>query len=679
MSSLSEYGLDPILATNSYQNPPRYYKSNSFPDTPINPSSLADYVSNKLQSFNHAVPSKTPKMVEELCKGFNECIRLNKENELAQTLVYSPKTGSAKSVSAKAYISLLQNESSLVIVPTVEDAITFCEEVNKWRNDQGYAKCYYKVTNINKTSIYLVDKEKITDPSCLVITHAMFKVINQFDDTTIANKIKSRNDALVIVDERLNHYNTMSISDKHIFDIIGLLTKVQSQYSQYDFTDSLSILKQIESFFPRIKNSVVVDNTISNNPLNRKDVILVDYDLYLQLGIDKLIDNGLKFGKIYQLLKDNSIELNKIMNSLSNKSSVLAENQLREDLKQKVKAITHIMNNEFLYKKRGNYTELISIQSIFNGYGSIVVLDATATVNEIYNDLAYYNHMQMMHIETTDPRIYNNLTIHKAPGYHQSRDKIFKSKNPKENSDIAKLYIQLATSLLTNQDDKMLIVTFKDYRPILEAQCINPNIKFTHWGNHIGKNLWSDCNKVMIIGWNYMSESPAYLNYINAIGSIELAMQRIDANTIDEYQKTQLVDDLVQATMRGSARKTIDKNGNCEKCDVYIFQPTNTLGEEVYAQFANEFVGAVEKRWNLTISSFQTKTKIHDKADDIINYLDSMKSKHSDILQKDVRDALGISSSTFSRVIQIDYFQDELKKKGFSEGKRNAKSKVFYL
>ena len=79
----------------------RMHDSHSFPIEPINPTTLADKVSEKLLSFDkNALADKTPIMVEELCRSFNECIRLNKNGE-SQTLILSPKTGSAKSVSSQ--------------------------------------------------------------------------------------------------------------------------------------------------------------------------------------------------------------------------------------------------------------------------------------------------------------------------------------------------------------------------------------------------------------------------------------------------------------------------------------------------------------------------------------------------------------------------------------------------
>ncbi len=220
----SGFVYDPMLNTFRNEAPQRYHTVEGFPDTPINPSQLSARVKKQLESFEGLiVPDKTPAMVEEMCRGFNECIGLNSSNDIPQTLIFSPKTGSAKSVTAKMYIAMLQSEKALVIVPTVNDANEFCKDVNEWSGNGIKAGCYYSITKENPESAYFCEKSLIKIQKCLVITHAMFKMINKYDDSTIANDIKSRADKLIIVDERLNHYNKYSISNNQLEDLITVL------------------------------------------------------------------------------------------------------------------------------------------------------------------------------------------------------------------------------------------------------------------------------------------------------------------------------------------------------------------------------------------------------------------------------------------------------------------------
>lgn len=158
--------------------PIRAHSATGFPEIPIKPSSLFRNVSNKLQSFpKQVVPDKSQEMVEDLGKGFNECIRLNsnsKDKKNPQTLVFSPKTGSAKSVTAKVYIAMLKNEHSLVVVPTVDDANTFCDDINTWSSNPNYARCTYSINHDNPKSTYHIEKRDVEQYRCIVITHNMY-------------------------------------------------------------------------------------------------------------------------------------------------------------------------------------------------------------------------------------------------------------------------------------------------------------------------------------------------------------------------------------------------------------------------------------------------------------------------------------------------------------------------
>ena len=177
-----------------------------------------------------------------------------------------------------------------------------------------------------------------------------------------------------------------------------------------------------------------------------------------------------------------------------------------------------------------------------------------------------------------------------------------------------------------------------------------------------------------------MTDDVAALNYINAVGSLDIAHTRLDQNTIQIYKKTQLVDDLIQATMRGSARNTLDNNGNCEKSDIYLFIPKNIEDKEVYELFVKEFKGAKEKVWNLTTSELlKKKSSPEKKADEILKYLDSIKSTTQDISHKTVRDEINMNSSTFSEIVKLPYFEEGLKKRGYASKKKDGKSSIFIL
>ena len=165
---------EPDYSNYEPEPPERFHDSVGMPSVPIDPMILAKEVIGQLQSYGLTVPTESTQMFQDLCRGFNQCIYMNHNNETAQTYVYSPKTGSAKSVTAKMYVSMLKKEASLIVVSTVVDAVDFCEDINSWCRDNTYARCYYSSEDTIENNTYKVEKKDLYNYRCIVITHNMF-------------------------------------------------------------------------------------------------------------------------------------------------------------------------------------------------------------------------------------------------------------------------------------------------------------------------------------------------------------------------------------------------------------------------------------------------------------------------------------------------------------------------
>lgn len=101
----------------------------------------------KTLEVKNVVPSKTPKLIEELGNVLNECIERNKTGEPSKLLVFPAKTGTSKSLTTKTFISMLEETASIVVVPTVDDAIEYCKDINAFSRDSNYARCYYSISS----------------------------------------------------------------------------------------------------------------------------------------------------------------------------------------------------------------------------------------------------------------------------------------------------------------------------------------------------------------------------------------------------------------------------------------------------------------------------------------------------------------------------------------------------
>lgn len=214
--------------------PQRCYSTRGMPLLPVNPTKLTTRVIEQLESYGLVIPEKSPTMIGELCQGFNQCIRDNKDGNTT-TYVFSPKTGSAKSVTAKMYVSMLENESSIIVVSTVTDAIEFCEDINEWSGKENYARCYYSVSDVNIDNDLRVEKRELYRHRCIVITHAMFIRENRDLVAGFFQKYAGAKRDLVIVDERINLHDRFSI-EKTIVEELARILEIISPNVPLDIT-----------------------------------------------------------------------------------------------------------------------------------------------------------------------------------------------------------------------------------------------------------------------------------------------------------------------------------------------------------------------------------------------------------------------------------------------------------
>jgi hypothetical protein len=183
------------------------------------------------------------------------------------------------------------------------------------------------------------------------------------------------------------------------------------------------------------------------------------------------------------------------MTSLTVSGSRKDSKAIRKIIENFLNAIEYISKNACSFHKKGRFKLLMSTDNILNQFGSSVILDATAGVNEIYNISTWHQPDYIKHVKTTNPRIYSNFTINKAIGFTQGKDTIFKKLNDEELEEVKIAYLDTIEEIM-KPTDKLLIVVHKGFRELIEKDALKlqipgQKIVFTHWGNHRGKNNWS--------------------------------------------------------------------------------------------------------------------------------------------------------------------------------------------
>lgn len=673
----------------------------SFPNTPVNPLELSKVVSKKLEEYKQIIPKLTSKMVQEICKSFNQCIKYNKtknqkpeplindmstdderNKNIYHTLVLSPRTGSAKSLTLKAYVSMLKQESSIIVLKHVDDMYKFCKDVNEWADDEDYARCHFAISDTYLKNKYYANKSELCKYRCIVITHNMYKQIKRQENVHQFKIYGDKPRNLVVIDEKINTCIQYSIEYSELDHALDILLMARDYYEK----NKLKIIQQQNDnheelkFATKLTDCIFIFRSIFKGIINRynsahKNYVFNDeWDLY---GFDDY--NLDEFIRIIHCLMDKKYSIESHI--LGSKMKKLIEDEKR-NIVRIVTSIVFIVKNTSVIEKLGNTFKLHAIDNVENNFLSLVNLDATAHVNAYYALASHSICKNLKHVEITNPKRYNNLTFHLAYGYSQGRSSIYKSLD-KDVIHEAQRYLQIAESIICN-NDQLLIVGHKDFIRHLEVYSESKQIFFTNWGRHIGKNDWANCNKIMVIGWNYLKKIEHYFTLGSSSNGFYNPYENANTftrpkkNVIQTIANTQIADDLIQAVSRGSLRNTINTDGDCPKTDIYLFHKKNILSDNVLDIVLNEFTGANLNVWIPNDPGGKKRlTKVKQKEDAIIALINQTLKIHKTINTSFIGSSLNLPKSTTHRIIGRDSFKKLYEEHNLQYVQIDKKSKGF--
>jgi hypothetical protein len=658
--------------------------------SPVDPKAFTTKVKNYLGGKGVLVSDDLPKVLERLCLLLNYSIgnpRIGGFLDQRNILIYPAQTGVGKSVSVQQYVTMLKHESSLIVVNTVEEAMSYCKDINSIRRQTGYAKFYASKNTCDINQKF----DDITYVQCLVITHKKFELLNserKFDDfrcymTDRGDDSKQRD--LIVIDERLSFitkktlkFNLLEGIEKFLANTLENLPKSKDDTLVVQCRNSIKAIVELitETQLAYENKAVYIDRLSLMHKLEDESLPTnIDFEA-IQGVISTRLD---EIDAQISLLKPSKISnLEKIKKSVYNTLLTLADIIFTsEEGPDTAYARCEESYQDFaIYKK-----DLYRVGSLYNKFGTSVVLDATAQVNNFYALTSSNSNSHIDIVEAPKIRKYENLTIYKAKGVQQSANTIFK-----KDDDVAKKnagwYAQVITEIL-NDGDKLLVISFKDFvDDYLSKQFPEKgSVVFTHWGNHVGRNEWSDCNKVILIGWFRLPEEEyiSKLFNISSLGTSDLrAMKHITPDAIKSLRLSEIADDLIQGAMRCCARKIDTKDSDCRKASVYLFQDNLDGSDDVIDLFESEFPKANIVDWTPRISRPRSSlSKADQKKEGVIEHLLELSKSHNSYLRSDVCKECEITQPTMTRWLKSGYFKERMDKLGFYLDKVDGKSEEF--
>ena len=666
----------------------------NYPKTPVNPVAFTQNVVTQLNQFGVVVSNDTPKVIGELCGLLNYSItnpNVSKGLQSKNIWAFPAQTGIGKSVSLCIYVAMLNQEASLIVVNTVDEAKEYCENINSVKGSH-YANCLYSPRNKMESSFpYLVeDEQSIKQSQCLVITHNRLKQVLTSADADAgyvknyeynAGMYKSRE--LIVIDEQLSFYSSTNLDYKRVKNLLvfqeSQLTNLPaSKFNYYKLKKQIQLFRKIIDYLDSIS---IADGEYEYIYDQQIITYLRGQFCDPKLDLDFLEDSISEAVNFYF----------KQMKLISDEKSDPYKKELSSKLKQLIKEVKRVLVGSiedeersykaFLIYNAKNKKCLLSVSNIYNKLGTCVVLDATANVDAFYKfaNKGIFSRVEL--VKAPLIRKYDSLTIHKAIGYKQSKYSLFQKEGAADEN--AKMYLSYANSILKGKD-KLLIIGHKDFISTLSDSCSDQRIVFTHWGMHVGHNHWSDCNKVMIVGWNYLPLNATLSSiFSTGIGTDDLMIHRALKNrryTVEDFSISQIADDLIQGIMRCRARVIATKDSDCTPADVYLFHDNTPKSIKVLDIVEGAFPHSKKKMWKpLGYKPTVNKGGIPKNVEKIIACLKANVTLSNPMTRRDIESRTGLQKGAVHRAITHSGFSAELEKVGIKEEKKNGSTDQFVL
>lgn len=646
------------------------------------------------QQFNVHVSKDLPKVLGTLCRTLNHSITNPKQSPLdfRNIWAFPAQTGIGKSVALQIYVSMLKKEASLIVVATRAEAHSYAEYICRLSGDDNYALAIFSGGNSDR---YEFAKDDIVNPKeyrCLVITHNKMQNISSSDEETLDRyrqyaiddeQTKARE--LVVIDEKLSFAKHESVS---ITEYSRLLDFVENALVYSKACKKLGKRSRVTKQLHTIKEFLVSEAATLSDTQSAK--LIEPEQPFLELiknDLPEVIDLQLFMQVVVTRFDELATEINAVMNSKVDRLK-----KEKEQILTLVKKFCRIMQKEngdgeycnlkeLGLFKTNQATTISKFKQFYSAFGSCVVLDATATVNEFYQTASTGRLPSFDVIDVPKIRKYKNLKIFTAKGFSQSRSALCGT-DDKITSNI-EIYTPVINSL-KSANDKLLVIGHKSFISSLASEFYrDKSVAFTHWGNHVGKNDWNDCAKVLVIGWNYLppleTVSEIYGAYMPS-GDIT-AMSNITKDNIERFSTGQMAEDIIQAVMRTRARIIADDDSDCLPTEVYLLYPDRVKEQAVIDTVINEFPKACVQSWQppmgADLSSFSKPQK---NAHEILLALEAHKQQGtSEVSWKDIRESTGFSRSSFTKATKEAYFTSELETRGVKVEAINGRQKKFVL
>jgi hypothetical protein len=364
--------------------------------------------------------------------------------------------------------------------------------------------------------------------------------------------------------------------------------------------------------------------------------------------------------EVIHLIKTNRVKISSGMRSKKD-----AREQERADVISLLERIAFVFGDNFTITSEGKNRVLHRDIDLSGAFGSVVVLDATSTINPSYT-FHQKNSDNIQFMERVDVRSYGNVTVNVCANKNLPQSKTALYTAPKQFkmlSNVVDQYLAAIESIL-NEEDQLLVCTYKILVPLFKNKCPFDNVKFIHWGSSDarGSNKFKDFNKAMAIGFFRRPQS-VYNGTVMSIAGFDEYIPTNGSLLSDAMQLKNhlIVDDLIQFFNRVRCRVSVDGEGNCRPTDLYLF----TGGSEkmklmfktlIEKEMPNIKAAKLQVNADATLVATKKKNKLYTLAEEVVEWMLTVSYEYDVISQAQVMEYFGITRHTMKRLKAEPHF-----------------------
>ncbi len=515
-------------------------------------------------------------------EAFDEITDRNINSKPSKKICCPSPTGSGKTqqIIHKAIDLHGSGVRTLIVTMRTEDADIIASQIKTYTHDDYVGVFHSKEVSI--AGVRKVDHPR--EAQCLVITHERFR--RQEKSITALRDF-------IVVDEAIDVISHTSITDDDLLSMIRLVEKAGS--FKYENKDT----KQLESEFRMLKQI---------------------YDIQFKAFIDSgSAFIGLRAGAVPpELTKLPSLQFTEVIKFMGNKKlkpstalTGISNKKMDDALKAKyIKISETIMYffSQFNFMTRSGANIAWHTASELIPGKSIVVMDATASVNKAYDLYMMYQPETLEVLLPIQCRNYSNVILNQVRTntgrYTILGENEISGDDEGVVSDKVRKFI---SNVERNSEvgDDILIVSFKEmeaslmtYSESLDGRTVHVD----HFGNLTGTNKYQHCNRIFIYGLNHKPEDK-HRSMHALIKSPAESFKDSEENDIEMKMliTSDMVAETIQAINRIKCRRVIDDKGNCDEAHVYLTLPARFEESQIMlSSITSEMHGIKIKDWDIS-------------------------------------------------------------------------------